>query len=799
MKPVQQQGGKMRIDRTNLALFLRSVLFTAAVLVAASPAAAAGLQNPELAVHVGEGDDPAAKSSALAIGKLDIDVEIMGDTARTVVSASFLNSSMAFSKAISSSICPPGSVVTGYALDIDGKMVDGVLVGHRQGTITYESRVRRGIDPGLAEVTRAGAFTTRVYPILQDKGRTVRLEFVTPLEPDRPFTVPLATQQPVGAVSIHIKTDSKDAPHLRAPEGLDLQWTRSGGGFEARASAVNRPLSGALVLGPVANARPLLLARHHSGDTFFEINDVAPSANRSDAHPGRLRIYWDSSLSRRDANLSAEIDLVGRYIAAAHPDNLDIVFFSTDESHLRSFRSPGAAEVMAVLKTTDYQGGTSLKPLFKTGLPDADVCLLFSDGNITVDSRRARRAPCSLYAISSVADADRALLTALAHKTGGDYADLGVQTPEAVLAGLLHRTPRVVDVKSSDGRDVDYAVLPAGGNRFRIIGRLPSSGEIVVNLTRAAQNERRYAVDSADARPGDALGALWAARHVDEMSATDRPDQDDLLALSRRYSVASTFAAFVVFENISDYVEAQAEPPATLGAEKLAEFRKLKAKRDAEQARAQGERLDKIVKLWAEEKQWWQTKFKPVPRKQTPVQFSADNVLHRVPPPPPPPPPAMAMAAPRGDSGGLEAVVVTGGRARSGNSQAASIEVTIAPWNPDRPYIKALDAAGPDTFWNVYRSQEREYGTLPAFYLDVAEFMFRHGRAADAIRIALNALELPSANTTTMTILADRTHALWRRNAGAVALRAHPLSRTRPSAAAEKSRACARCTGRANG
>ena len=139
------------------------------------------------------------------------------------------------------------------------------------------------------------------------------------------------------------------------------------------------------------------------------------------------------------------------------------------------------------------------------------------------------------------------------------------------------------------------------------------------------------------------------------------------------------------------------------------------------------------------------------------------------------------MSVGRGLAGGSnESVVVTGSRlpqngvyssspvtALDGSSHP-SIEVQIAPWDPKRPYIQALDAAKPENYWTVYRAQEKEFGALPAFYLDVAEFMFRHGRKDDAVRIALNALELPVSDSTTMTILADRlmrygdeTRALW--------------------------------------
>jgi hypothetical protein len=97
-----------------------------------------------------------------------------------------------------------------------------------------------------------------------------------------------------------------------------------------------------------------------------------------------------------------------------------------------------------------------------------------------------------------------------------------------------------------------------------------------------------------------------------------------------------------------------------------------------------------------------------------------------------------------------------------------TISTQIAKWNPDRPYLKALDSAKPGAFWDVYKVLELEHGAMPAFYLDVGEWLFRHGRTKDAIEVALNAIDLPSANTATLTILADRlmrygeeTRALW--------------------------------------
>ena len=58
-----------------------------------------------------------------------------------------------------------GECVSGFALDINGKMRDAVSVEKEKGRLVFEDIVRRGVDPGLVEMTEGNNFKTRVYPI----------------------------------------------------------------------------------------------------------------------------------------------------------------------------------------------------------------------------------------------------------------------------------------------------------------------------------------------------------------------------------------------------------------------------------------------------------------------------------------------------------------------------------------------------------------------------------------------------------------------------------------------------------
>jgi hypothetical protein len=378
--------------------------------------------------------------------------------------------------------------VTGYALDISGRLVEGVITPRRQALRAYEARVRRGIDPGVAEVSRANVFSTRVFPIFPGAGRTVRLSFATPLEAGQAFNLPLATREAVGDVQIRVRTGGTEAATVAGP-GLELRPSGAEGGRLWEGRATNRTLAGALRVGPVAPAAPLTVTRHASGEFFVDLVDAAPAASGPAASVRRLRVYWDRSRSRRDDDLNAEIGLLGRYLAATRPEAMDLVTFADDGPRTQSFARPAAGAVEAALRETQYAGATSLAGVLAPSPAPADACLFFSDGTVTVDPYSVGAAPCPLLVVSSAPDADRGLLTALATTSGGEYVDLRATSADAALARLSARGARVVAATDEAGADLRPAALPAAPGRVRVIARAPDDGGAVV--VRFADGSRR--------------------------------------------------------------------------------------------------------------------------------------------------------------------------------------------------------------------------------------------------------------------------------------------------------------------
>jgi hypothetical protein len=741
------------------AFFAAWVIGAITPLCAATPKVAA---NPALSALVGGVTGEEAQD--LDIAKLTIEARIHGMMADVHLQADFTNPSDETVEGTFKLALPTSAVVTGYALDIDGVMVDGVLADKARAKAAYEDQVREGVDPGLAEVSTDNIFSSRIFPIFPKKGRTIGVRFSAPLRADGSFILPLMTTRAVGLVTLRLSASGmRVMPKLVLPEKMDAQWRASRTGWTAEVMRQNLTVSGQLAVENVRPASALLAASHDNGRLFFQISDTAANPSATRARPERVRIYWDSSLSRRDDMLEAEMALVKSYLRAAEPGAIDVVRFNSATPETTTLRA--ADDVAALLTRAVYRGGTSFKDLDRLKVPEAQICLLFSDGKRTFDLLSRFKPDCVVHAISSARGADMAALTRLALATGGHALQLTDANKATLVQQLLTPAVVVVDVRDMAGEKIAYRSFPAGRGSWTIVGEMPLSGDITLKIAGLGNRleTRQYQTGNVVAARLNAPASLWAADEIGELTA-DPSQIEQLRNLSRRYSVASPAMAFIVLETPEDYAQADIRPPATYPKPQLAAYRRARAEIESEKAQEKAERLDDVVALWVARKIWWKTKFDAPVRKKEKARSPGAPV---VPAPAPVAAPARvqreAAADASGDTGDL---IVTGSRRRNPDLESvvpvsvvspdAKVKVEIASALADRPYLKALDSAAEKDRLAVLAVQEKIHGTLPGFYLDVAEWFRLKGDTALAALLLQSALELAAANDETLLIVATR-------------------------------------------
>ena len=746
------------------ARFTRLMLMPVAAF--AAPALAQAAEGPSLKAHVNGVRAERAESKALRIADMEVKVRLRGSLAETEITLRFDNPSADVLEGDFALDLPKGSVVTGYALDVGGTLVDGVLESRYKAQEAYQSRVAVRVDPGLAEVDYADRFSTRIFPIPARSGRTVRLRFVTPLDPADGYRMPLGMDAAVGRLRVAVETSglASDA-RVTLPRGTSGRLVDGALSF----SGENVTLGGDLAIAP-AQAAPLLVSEHPGEGRFFELNDRLSALPPSGTPAPAVHVFWDRSVSRLDDDLAAERALLGDWLRAKGAQKVSVTLFDSAAPETHADQSPEAA--LALIAQARYRGGTSYAGLAGVKVAPGTPCLLFSDGRPTIDGQ-GQGLPCAARAVTSGPEADRALLNEL---TGNAPVELDTKNHAAALSRLLGAGSPVARLTDDAGRALDHAVLEAAPGAWRIVGRMPDSGGLRLTLANGETRSYRAATPVTPMFSGP--GALWAARRLAAIG--DDAGPDERIAFARRYSVANPQAAFVVLETPADYARSDIEPPASYPKDLRAQFDRLRADQALQKEARQKQLGQQVRQTWDEVVKWWETKYDPdaAPKRDVPRPVAAsggeadsDQVVVTAqraanssrprresvrpssvpPPPPPPPPPAMVMSAPAPVM--AEAAADASGAAAAQAAPGGSI--AVEPWSADRPYIAKFDAAGAD-YDTAIDEQRAKYGSIPLFWFDVAEWHFAAGRKAEAARAVEAALDLPTRDNQTLQIVASR-------------------------------------------
>ena len=771
----------------NLLLLLVLPAAFAAPATTAQQTVGLSLIGKERGVDEGDHTDPKAERQRLKIAEFKLDAKITGplaDVELELLIASNSKDQDSVAEARLTLTLPQDAVVTGYALDVGGQMIPGQLLEHAKARNIYEDKVRQGIDPGLAEVSAQNVFTTRIYPVSTAQPRRVRIHYSAPFDPRSGLAMPLGSDLAIGRAHVTIAAQGyASAPALQLA-GRDMPMQFQGRTWRGSSDLANARLADGLTLrGKLA--APMTITRHANGRSFFVIADGAgaapPAATAAvpASSGGRLRIYWDRSLSHRGPQTADEIDAVVALAETARAEAIDLVTYASDAPQLMTLQ--GGPALRAALGRVTYRGATSLAGLDALRLPDARRCVLVSDGQLTLDRTAAFRPDCRLSTLSADPSADGARLGRMAQRQRGQFVRIGVGKGREAAAALTDSGYSVTSVRSDDGAKIAWRAVAAPAGGWMVVGelpfdtRLPSPGPIRLRVAgpRGAVIEHLYEADGA-AFPVNAAGALWASDRVAELG-DDPAVHEQMVKLAKAFQVAGPNMSFLVLDRPDQYLAADIAPPAGFPKDWLEDYRTAQQDSASEQRDAKAERLNFVVKEWQSRKTWWNTRFvarsRPQPRDK--------SALLPVPAPPPvmvSAPPARAAPSPAredaaaaaSDDGSDTNIIVTAQRISSpsgmqgvplttvSGDSLAQIEVKLQTMLADRPYLTALNAAPDGQRLAVLAAQEAKFGTVPTFYLDTAEWFRLKGDAATARQLLLSALDLPGSDNETLQIVAFR-------------------------------------------
>jgi Ca-activated chloride channel homolog len=742
-----------------------------------------------------------ASSQPIALRDIQIRTEIFGALARTQIEMRLFNPNARILEGELQFPLLEGQVVSGFALDINGRLREAVSVPKARGQEIFEDIRRRRVDPALLEATAGNQYKLRVYPIPARGERRVMLTITERLGQSGTrvnFRLPLIYSNPVDRLSVEvfasgvaendmvIERGGSDAKRSRDTNGAVMRIDR-----ERWQSA--DATTGWLQLTVPVTERERVLVGETNGKRYFaaDIPFIDETVRR--AEPKHIALIWDASASAKNQQrVLAVLDAFFKSTNGSARVNLLVVRNRVEP--VRTFRVNKGdwSSLSAALRAEPYDGSSNFDSLPIPG--DVDLSILVSDG-LATDGKRdigyAHRAP--LIVLSGALAADVPRLTRIAEKSGGRYVDALAATPAESAAVMWRDGWRVVAMESYGAETLAAPSLTVRDGRLQVAGLLrDSESRVTLTLRHPARGVRYASVDVSDNKRETTTatwpGQLWATWRVASLSDAPHLNATAMQAISAEHGLVGPNASLIVLELASDYAQYDLPAPPEL----RADVETLRSQRNSQQQQTQSAHIERTVQQFDARQRWWDSKFpKDGPKIAERAKSNAgaigdvsgttvrDSMARRresvaeekalvmpgvpapaAPPAPSAPAPATSTSTARSlDSAQPRQELSAGAPAKAGRdalSRAASSTIQLKAWSPDTPYLSRLRSVNVVDLYPVYLDLREEYKDSSAFILDVSAHFFERGKNELALRVLSNLAEMNLENRQLLRLYAYR-------------------------------------------
>ena len=736
-------------------------LVAAPLLAAAQPLPPARIAIPETArLFIA---NPA--ESPVQVRTLRIDGEARGGLALTTVEMAFFNPNRRVLEGELQFPLLEGQSVTGFALDVDGRLREAVPVDKARGQTVFEDITRARVDPGLLQVTQGNNYKLRVYPIPAQGERRIVLRIAQALVSSsgrRVYRLPMGFADRVAQLSVTLRVaGATGAPLVDTSILGPIGFREERGVWVAAIERSQYSGKGALEVSIPSSAKAFAAVQRFDGNQYFWAEMPVRIASGARAPSRIVQLVWDSSGSMAGRDVAKELDLLDAYLRALGNVEVRLVRVRDAAEPAERHRIAGGnwSALRRALESTPYDGATNLGSVSLD--PDAQEVLVFSDGLGNFGEEHVVLEGVPVFTVNSSARADANRLRHLSDSSGGRYIDLNADSRDVALAKLRRTSTRVVSLEGEGVRDL------LGGSAFPQNGRIAvagiatgSSGTVRVIVEHP--DGKRETVEArlpADSSEGRLVAGTWAGLKVAQLEGEYEYNRGEIRRLGRAFALPTRETSLIVLERAEDYARYEIDPP-----RELAEaYGRLRANANRIATADRQSHLERIVKLLEEKQAWWNREYPKRDRpqvKKSEAQVAMGAVADRVSgevdamarqgaAPPALASPASSMAARENAPARLEAKLLD---AEAGGTAS----IRLRPWMPDSPYATRMREAAADRVYRVYLDERPDYLKSSAFFLDAADILIEKGQPDLAVRVLSNLAEMDLENRHVLRILGYR-------------------------------------------
>ena len=504
----------------------------------------------------------------IGLSSLDVKVEVIGNTATTTYDMLFYNPT---NKVLEGELSFPlgeGQNISRFALEVNGKLRDAVVVEKELGRVAFEQVVRKGADPALLEKGTGNNYKARIYPIPANGYKRVLVAYEQELvykEGSHYYNLPLDFKNMLDRFKLEIMVfEQKDKPVIEEGQMFDLEFSGWDKNFRLVAEKENYvPSKSLLIRIPV----PLDTEKMLKYEDYLYVYKTLSPNKRLRGKPKKIGIFWDASLSMEKRNLEKELELLDGYFKYLGNVQVTYVSFSNAIIDRKEFTVSGGnwSGLRDEIASTIYDGGTNYDNLLDE-MKDQDCFILFTDGIATL-SGLDYRLHRPLFIVNSIEKSNHALLKHIAESSNGSYINLNTKSAEEEISSLEYEPFEYLGYKSNSNNLEVYPMAPATvSNDFSISLRDFGDGDrITLNfgydgiITQSVPITHDNFEDSSPI-----VKRLWAKKKYAYLNINSSKNKDQITELGKEYSLITDYTSLIVLENVWDYITYKIEPPEEL-------------------------------------------------------------------------------------------------------------------------------------------------------------------------------------------------------------------------------------------
>ena len=699
-------------------------------------------------------------ANPMVLQDLSIDILVIGQTAVTTMEMTFYNPNTRVMEGEFQFPLADGQQVSRFALDINGKLREGVVVDKTAGRKAFEEIVRRGVDPGLLEKTEGNNFKARVYPMSAKGTRRVLIAFEQELhERDGQdyYFLPITANTTLKNFKVRTEVVSRSVK-ADIQNSLQLDFKQARNSYISEVSQQNFALNQNIALTFPKIEKPQSISATKGNKTYCYGNIALATAQpKNKPIPTEIGLLWDASHSASNRDRAKEFAFLDAYFKALK--NVKVVLSSfnirTDKTLTFEVKNGNWQALKSHLESLQYDGATdgnainfSLK---------ADELLLFSDGIFNFGSKdfsvndAVKQAKTPITVVNASAVANTPKMQYLANASGGSFIDLTTLTTEQALKAAQTIPFQLLDIEVKNGKIAN--IFPQKGTaiskgNFTLAGELQTKeASLVLSFgyfkNVIVQKEIHFAANpDASESEFDLLRRIWAEKQIAQLER-EGAEQKQIDAVGREYGVVTEGNSLIVLETVEDYVRYRITPPKEL----QMEYSKRLANQEKQKEDSAKRILENVIAQSAEQSKWWNTQYplkdsksknKAVIMEEVvyPIDNNAIADVAAV------EAPSMERSASKEVSSNAMAKRATAPRSTPAPASVPTSKIELNAYNPDTPYLKVMQYTEESKAVETYYKLKKEYGNTPSFYVDVADYFFKKGNREQAILVVSNLAEL---------------------------------------------------------